>query len=41
MPDLTVVEARKKIQQLKMDIARGINLIEKRRKINKERRDLN
>ncbi|WP_342638312.1 Arm DNA-binding domain-containing protein [Orientia tsutsugamushi] len=37
-PDLTVAEARKKIQQLKRDIARGINPMDERRKINKERR---
>ncbi|WP_050731364.1 Arm DNA-binding domain-containing protein [Orientia tsutsugamushi] len=37
--DLTVAEARKKIQKLKRDIARGINPMEERRKINKERRD--
>nr|WP_041621053.1 integrase arm-type DNA-binding domain-containing protein [Orientia tsutsugamushi] len=39
LPDLTVAEARKKIQKLKRDIARGINPMEERRKINKERRD--
>ncbi|WP_371218621.1 Arm DNA-binding domain-containing protein [Orientia tsutsugamushi] len=30
-PDLTVAEARKKIQKLKRDIARGINPMEERR----------
>ncbi|KJV54001.1 hypothetical protein OTSGILL_0198 [Orientia tsutsugamushi str. Gilliam] len=38
-PDLTVAEARKKIQQLKRDIARGINPMDERRKVNKERRE--
>ncbi|WP_410517964.1 Arm DNA-binding domain-containing protein [Orientia tsutsugamushi] len=38
-PDLTVAEARKKIQQLKSDIAKGINPMDERRKINKERRE--
>ncbi|SPR08478.1 Arm DNA-binding domain-containing protein [Orientia tsutsugamushi] len=37
-PDLTVAEARKKIQELKRDIAKGINPMDERRKINKERR---
>ncbi|SPR10704.1 Arm DNA-binding domain-containing protein [Orientia tsutsugamushi] len=44
-PDLTVAEARKKIQQLKSDIAKGINPMDERRKIKKEekkeRRGLN
>ncbi|SPR14495.1 tyrosine-type recombinase/integrase [Orientia tsutsugamushi] len=38
-PDLTVAKARKKIQQLKRDIANGINPMDERRKINKERRE--
>ncbi|SPM45277.1 integrase [Orientia tsutsugamushi] len=38
-PDLTVAEARKKVQQLKRDIARGINPMDERRKVNKERRE--
>ncbi|KJV76825.1 Arm DNA-binding domain-containing protein [Orientia tsutsugamushi] len=38
-PDLTVAEARKKMQQLKRDIAKGINPMDERRKINKERRE--
>ncbi|KJV70954.1 Arm DNA-binding domain-containing protein [Orientia tsutsugamushi] len=38
-PDLTVAEARKKIQQLKRDIAKGINPMDERRKINNERRE--
>ncbi|KJV76854.1 Arm DNA-binding domain-containing protein [Orientia tsutsugamushi] len=37
--DLTVAEARKKMQQLKRDIAKGINPMDERRKINKERRE--
>ncbi|WP_371219823.1 Arm DNA-binding domain-containing protein [Orientia tsutsugamushi] len=37
--DLTVAKARKKIQQLKRDIANGINPMDERRKINKERRE--
>ncbi|WP_371220654.1 Arm DNA-binding domain-containing protein [Orientia tsutsugamushi] len=38
-PDLTVKEARKKIMKLKKDIANGINPMDERRKINKERRE--
>ncbi|KJV53390.1 hypothetical protein OTSGILL_0760 [Orientia tsutsugamushi str. Gilliam] len=37
-PDLTVAEARKKIQQLKRDIARGINPMDERRKVNKRKK---
>nr|WP_064591478.1 integrase arm-type DNA-binding domain-containing protein [Orientia tsutsugamushi] len=37
--DLTVKEARKKIMKLKKDIANGINPMDERRKINKERRE--
>ncbi|SPR13651.1 integrase arm-type DNA-binding domain-containing protein [Orientia tsutsugamushi] len=38
-PDLTVTEARKKVMKLKKDIANGINPMDARRKINKERRE--
>ncbi|BAG41193.1 Arm DNA-binding domain-containing protein [Orientia tsutsugamushi] len=38
-PDLTVKEARKKVMKLKKDIAKGINPMDERRKINKERRE--
>ncbi|WP_371218661.1 tyrosine-type recombinase/integrase [Orientia tsutsugamushi] len=38
-PDLTVKEARKKVMKLKKDIANGINPMDERRKINKERRE--
>ncbi|WP_371218378.1 Arm DNA-binding domain-containing protein [Orientia tsutsugamushi] len=37
--DLTVKESRKKVMKLKKDIANGINPIDERRKINKERRE--
>ncbi|KJW07579.1 hypothetical protein OTUT144_0364 [Orientia tsutsugamushi str. UT144] len=39
LPDLTVTEARKKVMKLKKDIARGINPMNERQKINKERRE--
>ncbi|WP_371218904.1 integrase arm-type DNA-binding domain-containing protein [Orientia tsutsugamushi] len=40
-PDLTVIEARKKVMKLKKDIANGIHPMEERRKINRERREKN
>ncbi|WP_371219451.1 hypothetical protein ACA350_11775 [Orientia tsutsugamushi] len=37
--DLTVKDAMKKVMKLKKDIAKGINPMDERRKINKERRE--